>query len=59
MHGISSKQTVPLRFAAATRTSCGFSVLSVKLSLYFETIKFCDVVLQTQTEEQSLRTWSK
>jgi hypothetical protein len=53
IHGITSKQTEPLRFAAATRTSHGCSVRSVKLSLYFETIKFCEVVLQTRTEQQS------
>ena len=42
-HGTTSKPTAPLRFAAATRTSHSCSVRSVKRSLYFETIKFCEV----------------
>jgi hypothetical protein len=45
IHGLTSKQTVPLRFAATTRTSHGCSVRPVKLWLYFETIKFCELVL--------------
>jgi len=53
MHSVTSKLTVPLRFAAATRTSHCCSVRSVQLSLYFETIQFCCVVVQTRTEQQS------
>jgi len=49
IHGITSKQTVTLRFAAATRKSPGCSVRSAKLSLYFVTIKFCRLSYKTQT----------